>query len=342
LEIQNHNLNYKELQTNLANISVKVRENEDVAVINNSTLLMIGKGRQGAVFKLNDDICAKVYGESDDCEREYHALSLGKDKPLFPKVYDKGKYFIVMEFVKGVDLREYLLSQPLTKELSYKLLDMLVTFKKIGFERIDHHKRQIYLQPDGNLKVIDVCRSVWRNRIYPYPRKLLNSLGGKNKELFLRHVQEMSPDLYKEWKHYIDLEKMALDSLETLSNEKLPESNTIKTAVKPLLTDENPNEYYSKIEDLIQKVYKEQWVKQAIATGMEPELLKKKIKKFLQKHDNFNILSNDDDSKKDKKKEKNKKDKEKTNEKSKVYKQDNNPNMVYLPTRISFRKRRYR
>ncbi|RBW69959.1 hypothetical protein [Bacillus taeanensis] len=340
MKIKDHNndLNYKELQKNITKISVKVLENKDVEVVNNSSLSMIGKGRQGAVFKVTEDICVKVYGDSEDCEREYYALSLGKDKPLFPKVYCKDKNFIAMEFVKGIDLREYLLSQPLTKELSYKLIDMLIIFKKIGFERIDHHKRQIYLQLDGHLKVIDVCRSVWRNRIYPYPRKLLNSLGEKNKKLFLEHVQEMAPKLYQEWKHYMDLEDTALNCLETLSNKKIPESDTIKTAVKPLLTKENPNDYYSKIEDLIQKVYKEHWVKQAIANGMEPELLKKKIKKFLQKHDDFNKLFEENDSKKNKKKDKKK---NKHKEIEKICKQDNNPNFVYLSTRLSFRKRRY-
>jgi hypothetical protein len=79
--------------------------------------------------------------------------------------------------VYEIDLREYLQTQPLTKELSYRLIQMLLTFKKIGYERIDHHKRQIYLQKDGSLKVFDVGRTVWRNRTYPYPRKLLRSLG---------------------------------------------------------------------------------------------------------------------------------------------------------------------
>ena len=32
-------------------------------------------------------------------------------------------------------------------------------------------------QSDGSLKAIDVARTVWRDRVYPYPRKLINSLG---------------------------------------------------------------------------------------------------------------------------------------------------------------------
>ena len=114
-----------------------------------------------------------MFGNTEDCEREYYALSLGQHTNLFPKVYDKGPLYIAMDFIRGVDLREYLQSQPLTEELSMKLIQMLITFKEIGYERIDHHKRQIYIQSDGNLKVIDVARTVWRDRVYPYPRKLL-------------------------------------------------------------------------------------------------------------------------------------------------------------------------
>ena len=96
---------------------------------------------------------------------------------------------------------------------------MLVVFKEIGYERIDHHKRQIYLQEDGSLKVIDVARTIWRDRVYPYPRKLLNSLGKDYKEVFLSHVQAMAPELYEEWKHYIRMEEISRKIYDLLINQ---------------------------------------------------------------------------------------------------------------------------
>ncbi len=59
---------------------------------------------------------------------------------LFPKIHAHGPLYIAMDLINGVDLREYLQSQPITPELSSKLIEMLITFKEIGFERIDHHK----------------------------------------------------------------------------------------------------------------------------------------------------------------------------------------------------------
>src|SRR4051812_14733232 len=216
-------------------IQVRNVENADVEVVNNSPLVMIGKGRQGAVFQVTDDICVKVFGNLEDCDREYYALSLGQQSDLFPRLYAKGPLHVAMETIRGVDLREYLQSQPLTKELSIKLINMLITFKEIGYERIDHHKRQIYLQPDGNLKVIDVARTVWRDRVYPYPRKLLVSLGEENKELFLSHVQAISPELYEEWKHYIRMEELSRQIYQVLLT-KPPKKDKIKGLSQKLLT----------------------------------------------------------------------------------------------------------
>ena len=90
----------------LNNIQVQNMVNADVDVVNNSPLAMIGKGRQGAVFQIDEDVCVKVFGNAEDCEREYYALSLGQETKLFPQLYGKGPLYIVMEIIKGVDLRE--------------------------------------------------------------------------------------------------------------------------------------------------------------------------------------------------------------------------------------------
>lgn len=260
----------------MKNIKVTNMINADVEVVNNSPLVMMGKGRQGAVFQLTNDICVKVFGNTEDCDREYYALSLGQQTTLFPKLYGKGPLYIVMEIIRGVDLREYLQSQPLTKALSAKLIEMLITFKKIGYERIDHHKRQIYLQPDGSLKVIDVARTIWRDRVYPYPRKLLTSLGEENKAIFLSHVQEMAPELYAEWLHYIRMEEISRQITALLLPQE-PDKNKIKELSNTLLTTAEEKNYVTKLQGLVHKVFKEEWVKAMLARGIDPEAVMAKI-----------------------------------------------------------------
>lgn len=278
------NMNNKQMAKWAKKIKVQNLFNQDVDVENPTPLEMIGKGRQGAVFLVSEDACMKVFGNIEDCDREYYALCLGQKTNLLPIVYAKGANYIVMELIKGVSLREYLESEPLTKELSLKLIEMLVTFQKIGFERIDHHKRQIYLMPDGNLKVIDVARTVWRDRTYPYPRKLLNSLGVDYKEIFLNHVQEMAPELYQEWQHYMKMDDMARQIYRVVTNRKLPANEEIMNVSQPLLTTKDEKKHYEKLEGLVRKVYKEEWIKDLIVQNKDSEKIKTEIKKYMEKY----------------------------------------------------------
>lgn len=274
----------KNLDQWVNNIKVTNLVNADVEVVNNSSLVMLGKGRHGAVFQLTDDICLKIFGNSEDCDREYQALSMGQNTNLFPKLYAKGPLYIAMEIIRGVDLREYLQSQPLTEALSAKLIEMLITFKAIGYERIDHHKRQIYLQPDGSLKVIDVARTIWRDRVYPYPRKLLTSLGEENKAVFMSHVQDMAPELYQEWLHYIRMEELSRQITELLLPKK-PDKQVVKNLSKGLLTTEDEKNHVILLQGLVHKVFKEEWVKTMIARGTEPEAVMEKIDEYWDKHE---------------------------------------------------------
>ncbi len=239
-------------------IKIQNYENEDVSVVNNSSLEMIGKGRQGAVFKINDEMCMKVYGDPDDCEREYYAMSLGQHTSLLPKIYCKGSNYIVMEMVYGVDLREYMQSHPLTKKLSHQLIELLITFKEIGYERIDHHKRQIYLQEDGSLKVIDVGRTVWRNRTYPYPRKLLQSLGNDYKDMFIEHVKETAPELYAEWEYYMQMEEVSKRLYHVLENNKEKDLDKLKKKTSKLLTTKDSKKHFDSLVNLVRKVVHEE------------------------------------------------------------------------------------
>ncbi|WLR55897.1 hypothetical protein LC048_02510 [Mesobacillus subterraneus] len=220
-----------------------------------------------------------MFGNKEDCEREYYALSLGQQSDLFPRLYAKGDLYIAMEIIKGVDVREYLQSQPLSEELSLKLINMLVTFKEIGYDRIDHHKRQIYLQPDGSLKVIDVARAVWRDRVYPYPRKLMTSLGEKNKKIFLDHVQSLKPELYKEWKYYIEMENISREIYYLLLEEET-DKEKLREVSDQLLTTTDKKIHLSQLENIMQKVFKEEWVKTMLARGEDPDAVMDKIDEY--------------------------------------------------------------
>ncbi|MFC0558953.1 hypothetical protein [Halalkalibacter alkalisediminis] len=135
---------------------------------------------------------------------------------------------------------------------------MLITFKEIGYERIDHHKRQIYLQDDGSLKVIDVGRTVWRNRTYPYPRKLLQSLGVEYRNVFVEHVKELAPELYAEWEYYMKMEERSKNLYNVLENKEKVDTEQLKYETDKLLTTKDSTMHYKSLENLVRKVVKEQ------------------------------------------------------------------------------------
>lgn len=320
-------MDLNDLEQIVKKIYVATVPGEDVVVLNKSPLEMIGKGRQGAVFRFTDDIAVKVYGNPEDCEREYYALSLGQHTNLLPKIYKKGENYIAMEMVKGIDLREYLQSQPLTEQLSQKLIEMLLTFKEIGYERIDHHKRQIYIQDDLSLKVIDVGRTVWRDRVYPYPRKLLNSLGEDYKQTFLEHVKKFAPKLYEEWQHYIQMEEIAKTLTRELMKEKINKKR-LKHSQETLSTLIDPEVYTQSVENLFFKIFKEEWVRIMLARGADPDEIIDRLKRegiTISYPENLLPLSNEKKNavKEKKKKKEWKKKKEKKKKSGKKFAEEN-------------------
>jgi predicted Ser/Thr protein kinase len=168
-----------------------------VDVSNPTRFRLIGKGHQGAVFQIDEYRCVKIYSANESRQRELHALQLGGKIGICPKVYFWGENFIVMEYLTHPTLFEYLDKNPLTKELTMKIIDLLECFEKIGFNRFDHSARHIYMVPNGKMKIIDVV-----HMIKPKPvllaKKLIGDMGPKAED-FVRFVQELSPKWYNRW-----------------------------------------------------------------------------------------------------------------------------------------------
>lgn len=184
--------------------SITVTKPEKLLEINNPTSLsLIGKGSQGAVFKLSEEKCVKIYVDPLQAKMEQEALKAAKKNPFMPKVYETGKNYIVMEYFNGPCLKDYLLgSMYMPEEITKKLLQLLEGFKKAKFTMVDAPLRHIFIV-NNELKVVDHVNAF--KRIHPVPIKLIRDLKLLLlKESFLLQVQKLAPDTYKEWDSFFN------------------------------------------------------------------------------------------------------------------------------------------
>jgi putative serine/threonine protein kinase len=164
---------------------------------------LIGKGADGSVFQLTPDRCVKVFEKEQTKALELHALQVGQSSLVIPRLYEDGPNYIIMEYVKGISLPQYLKKEKqLPEPIVEKILAMLVELKKVGFERHDTEVRHILFNEDMEIRVIDLKRAF--GSVRSTPTKLLKGIKKKGYiEEFLKHVNNLNPPLYEEWKRII-------------------------------------------------------------------------------------------------------------------------------------------
>lgn len=195
---------------------ITVTKGEKSLIIDNPTKYpLIGMGAQGAVFQLSEDKCVKIYPDPLKAKMEQETLKAGKNLEFFPKVFDTGENYIVMEYFNGPTLKEYLKNSTyIPEEITKKLIHILKELKKAKFIMIDAPLRHIFVQENEELKVIDHVNAFKRQ--HPVPLKLLRDLNIiLLKEEFLDQVKRLEPKLYKEWDNYYNKNKMDYKKIAT-------------------------------------------------------------------------------------------------------------------------------
>lgn len=165
---------------------------------------LIGKGADGSVYQLTADRCIKIFEKEQTKALELKAFQVGQSSPVIPRLYEDGSNYIVMEYVRGISLPQYLKKEKqLTEPIVEKILAMLVELEKIGFNRRDTEVRHILFNEDMEVKVIDLKRAF--GSVRSTPTKLIKGIKKKGylKE-FMQHVNNLNPTLYKEWNHSIN------------------------------------------------------------------------------------------------------------------------------------------
>lgn len=180
---------------------IKVTHSQAIELIveNPTDLKLIGKGAHGAVFRLSEDKCVKLYADTDVAKMEADAYRRAQHSDIIPKLYDSGVNYVILEYVDGMSLLEFLTEK---KEIpintSRQLISLFREMQRIGFTRLDSSLRHIIIAPDGFLKVVDIVYSYHLSDAIP--RRALIDLEECSLLLpFLQHLKEIDRQLYDRW-----------------------------------------------------------------------------------------------------------------------------------------------
>jgi predicted Ser/Thr protein kinase len=201
--------------------SVKYSINGSRVILNDKdpSLEFIGAGRSAYVFKIKfTDKVMKVFFPpfTKIASEEAEIYKVLADIPFYPKLYDSGKNYLVIDFIEGNTLFNCLeRGFPITSEHIKEIDEALNLAVMKGLNPSDVHLRNIILTPEGSIRMIDVARfrqtknctqwnelktaffKLYKRRIFPkkipalllkliamlYKRKLLPSLS-----FLLNHV----------------------------------------------------------------------------------------------------------------------------------------------------------
>lgn len=162
----------------------------------------LGKGNNGEVYLLPDGKVIKICYDNKSFTREYNILERVNGNKYFPRIFEIGYNYMIRECVTGESLYEHIKNYGMYTRLGQNIIELLKEFKKINFKKIDLRCRDIFVQEDGSLKVIDPKKFYSKSR--NYPRHLCKGLYYLAAlEPFLAILKLEEPELFINWEPQI-------------------------------------------------------------------------------------------------------------------------------------------
>lgn len=163
---------------------------------------LLGEGHNGIVYEVPGNRAIKIFTDKNVCKSEAEILYRVKKSKYFPKIYKSGDYYILRDMVNGSRLDDYIKENGLSQQLIYNLYRLINEFKTLKFTKLDARCRDIYVDKNERLKVIDP-KQCYRRKV-DYPRHLMKGLDGiEVLEQFLDGVYTIDKRKGSEWKEKI-------------------------------------------------------------------------------------------------------------------------------------------
>lgn len=134
----------------------------------------LGQGHNGIVYELPGKKAIKIFLKKKVCNDEGSILSRTNGSKHFPRLYKKGKMYVVRDLVEGNRLDKYIKYNGLSHELIESIFELLLEFERLRFKKLDIRCKDVYVLCNRRLMVIDPKKSYSRN--IDYPRHLMKGL----------------------------------------------------------------------------------------------------------------------------------------------------------------------
>lgn len=158
----------------------------------------LGKGHNGIVYLLPNNKVIKICYVMKDFYGESFILKKVNGNKYFPKIYETGGNYMIRDYVDGMPLKNYIKRSGLSRDLALEILELLKEFELLKFKKIDIRCKDVFIQPNGELKVIDPQKFYMKKRDFPrHLSKGLYKLGVL--DFFLEILKAEEPKLYRKW-----------------------------------------------------------------------------------------------------------------------------------------------
>ena len=164
---------------------------------------LLGEGHNGIVYEVPGNRAIKIFTDKNVCKSEADILYRVKKSKYFPRIYKNGDYYILRDMVNGKRLDDYIKENGLSQQLIYNLYRLINEFKALKFTKLDARCRDIYVNKNERLMVIDP-KQCYRRKV-DYPRHLMKGLDGIDVlEEFLRGIYIIDKRRGSEWEQKIN------------------------------------------------------------------------------------------------------------------------------------------
>jgi predicted Ser/Thr protein kinase len=182
------------------NINVTLNDNGKLYVKNPHGFPVIGMGGHGAVLKIDDQRCIKVFVSEEiaNIEKQAYLETLGS--PMMPILYEVGDKYLIIEYINGPNLKNFLLLQGnMPHSIVTELVNMFLEMERLCFLRRDESLRHILVKDNAKIKIIDHYYAF--TLFNPLPVKLFKQLEElKLLEAFLEEGSKIAPTLFNKFR----------------------------------------------------------------------------------------------------------------------------------------------